>query len=49
MQILQEQYQAARELLEKHRKQLDALAERLFTREKLEAEDLAEILGPRAA
>jgi len=47
LEILAAEYQAARELLEKRRDRLEALAERLLEREKLEPEDLREILGER--
>lgn len=47
LEILAAQYEQARELLEKHREKLEALAQRLLEREKLEADDLREILGER--
>ena len=45
--LLSAQYDAAVELIEKHREQLDALAARLLENEKLEAADVVEILGER--
>jgi len=47
VELLGAQYRLAVELLEKHRDQLETLAQRLLKEEKLEAPDLLEILGPR--
>lgn len=49
LQILASQYAAAKETLENHRDELEELAQRLLAREKLDSNDLLEILGARAA
>jgi cell division protease FtsH len=45
--LIGEAYAAAQELLAKRRERLDALAQLLLEREKLDESDLVEILGPR--
>jgi len=47
LEILRDCYADAKRVLSERRAQLEALAQRLLAQEKLEASDLAEILGPR--
>ncbi|MBM4266554.1 MAG: ATP-dependent zinc metalloprotease FtsH [Deltaproteobacteria bacterium] len=47
LEILRSCYEEAKRMLTERRTQLEALATRLLDREKLDAKDLAEILGPR--
>ncbi|HZR81084.1 MAG TPA: ATP-dependent zinc metalloprotease FtsH [Candidatus Binatia bacterium] len=49
LEILRSCYGDAKRMLEERRAQLEALAQRLLAQEKLDAKDLAEILGERAA
>ena len=45
--LVEEQYQRAQNLLKKHKKELDTLANALLEREVLVKSDLEELIGPR--